>query len=406
MRDGQRASTELSCRSIEVRRPRLARVLGWGGVLVLLLGLFVLAPALGRRGMLVGVAVAVASWIASALVGTTRRSGGAVTLERDGLRVEQGQRPPRHVPSSAIRAGFEVPTDQSVVLELRDGTAIALAMSGDDPRRVLEHAGAGPTQRAVTMPLRRTLGAFTIGLLTFATSLVGGVILAGALRFAPLYMGTLPLAVILTVLAVMRLGFPRVVVGADGIRVLGVLRTRFIPHEDVARVEVFEPPSVLGGDEPPHVRMHRRGGPHLDLPMIAMPREIMEALALRIEEAAAAHRRGGARRLDALGRGERSIDAWRRDIERLAAAAHGFRGQALGRDDFDEVLLDPSAPADQRIGAALALRALDPEVGPARIRIAAGSSADESLRAAFEAAAEGELDEPAIERATERKRSG
>jgi hypothetical protein len=137
-----------------------------------------------------------------------------------------------------------------------------------------------------------------------------------------------------------------------------------------------------------------------------MPAERVEALARRIEDAAAACARGHARRLDVLARGGRSVGAWSKDLARLATSAPGFRDQALGRDDFERVLSDAAAPADQRIAAAIALRAVDPEVAPTCIRVAVEASADEHLRAALEAAAAGAIDEPTVERATARKTAG
>lgn len=57
----------------------------------------------------------------------------------------------------------------------------------------------------------------------------------------------------------------------------------------------------------------------------------------------------------------------------VAAALHRSLGgyAFLGIDDYERVLADAATPPDQRIGAALALRAIDPEQGSTRIRVAA-----------------------------------
>jgi hypothetical protein len=177
-----------------------------------------------------------------------------------------------------------------------------------------------------------------------------------------------------------------------------VLSTALVVN--VAGVDLV-PPAYPGGK--PSIRVLRRKGSPLALPTIAAPRDRVEGLSRRIDEAVRAHAGGGSRGLDALARGGRPASVWQIDVRRLALAPPTFRDQALGIDDYERVLGDAATPPDQRIGAALALRTIDPEQGPTRIRVAADASADDAMREALNAAAEGEVDDSLLERAASRR---
>src|SRR5262249_34162324 len=101
----------------------------------------------------------------------------------------------------------------------------------------------------------------------------------------------------------------------------------------------------------------------------------------------------------ALARQERSLRAWQEDLQRAALSLGGFREQALTRDVIEAVLTDPKMPADQRVGAALALRTLDAPAATTRIRVAAEASANPRLRVALEATCADNVDEEAIDEA-------
>lgn len=102
-------------------------------------------------------------------------------------------------------------------------------------------------------------------------------------------------------------------------------------------------------------------------------------------------------RLRALERQGRDLTTWRAN----AAASLGegqYRVAASIATDVEAALRSPHATPEQRIGAALALRAT--EDAPARIRIAARSLADERVREALEAVADD--DDAALARAMKR----
>jgi hypothetical protein len=99
-----------------------------------------------------------------------------------------------------------------------------------------------------------------------------------------------------------------------------------------------------------------------------------------------------------LDRGGRSASAWRAAMRALLAAPENYREQAVTRDALVEVLESPGAPAERRVGAALALAGADDPETRTRIRVAAGACADERLRIALELAASDGLDDDGIGR--------
>ncbi len=380
---------------------RRRSVLRWLGALALLLGVPVAGAFLGLFGAVLVMGTAILLFARAARATTTERTGGTVLVTDDALRIlGPGVEPELVFPLSMIESGYAAPNERKVVLETRSGLEVHIALTKDDPARLLEHAGVGLAQRSLSLPLRGELGAFTIGFIAFWPLLfLGTFAVAGVLHDPLAILVGLVLAIVGTERVVVRLGFPRVVVGTDGIRILA-LRRRFVPYERIAGVELVTATYVHGA---PSIRVVLHDGSALALPTIAAPRERVEGLAQRIRDAAQAHARGSAQKLDSLGRAGRTVTAWRTDIERLALAPPGFRDHALGVDDFDRVLGDAAAPPDQRIGAALALRAIDPAAAAPRIRIAADTSADDALREALASAAEGDIDESLVDRASQRR---
>jgi hypothetical protein len=397
-------SATLPCRHVVVRNPRRTIGLVWLGVLVLVLAAPVLGLAFGWVGATVALLAALASFVQAARVQSTRRAGGSAVLEPGALRITGGSEEEDGVfPLSSIVSGYQTGSDRTAVLHLRSGAQLVVRLESGDPARILAHTGVSVAQRALTLPLRGQFGAFTIGFVAVWPLLFSWWAVAAALHRSLggyVFLAAVVLTALSTALVVLRFGFPRVIVGTDGIRVLGGVFPRFTPHANILSVELV-PPVYQHGK--PSIRVIRRKGPPLELPTIAAPRDRVEGLARRIDEAARAHAGGGSRGLDALARGGRPAALWKQDVRRMALAPPTFRDHALGIDDYERVLADAATPPDQRIGAALALRALDPEQGPTRIRVAADASADDALREALNAAAEGEIDDALLERAASRR---
>lgn len=105
-----------------------------------------------------------------------------------------------------------------------------------------------------------------------------------------------------------------------------------------------------------------------------------------------------------LDRHGRSIAAWREQLARLAQ--HGelasYREPGARSHELAVVVLEQSAPAERRIGAALAM--IDGHVRDAarEIHAAALTCRDARLRRALESLARGEIDEDAIDTASRR----
>jgi hypothetical protein len=181
-----------------------------------------------------------------------------------------------------------------------------------------------------------------------------------------------------------------VVVGVDGIRVEGVLRPKFIPYGAILECRIVESAGYFA------LFVHAGERTHL-LPLIGQSASEVGALARRVDEGRARHRAAaGVRDLSVLDRAGMTFPAWREAVRRASLASGGFRAAALETRDFEEVLRDPAAPLERRVGAALALREAGGEALD-KIRIAASTSAEPRVRIALEAAAEEEIDEPALE---------
>jgi len=389
---------------VVLRNPRRMIRLVWLGVLLLVFGTAVLGIAFGVVGAFLALVASLTSFVQAARVQAIRRVGGSIVLDPGALRLTGGNVDMDvSYPLSGIVAGYQPRSDRAAVLHLANGAQLVVHLEKDDPALILAHAGVGVAQRALTLPLRGQFGAFTIGFVAVWPLLFFWLSIAGTLlhrREGLAFLTAFGLTALSTALVVTRFGFPRVTVGTDGIRILGGFIPRFIPYEEIAGVDLV-PPVYQHGK--PSLRILRRKGSPVALPTIAAPRDRVEGLARRIDEAVRAHSAGGARGLDALARAGRTADAWRADVQRLALAPKAFRDQALGIDDYERVLVDAAATPDRRVGAALAVRALDPDRGPTTIRVAASASADDALRAALEAAAEGEIDDALLDRAAARR---
>lgn len=275
-------------------------------------------------------------------------------------------------------------------LGLRDGREVLIEAT--DVAELMDAFGLRDGARALAAPLRATLGAFTIGLMTFT-----GVALPASLAALRLLgPAAVPLALIVaafaTVVTVQRFGRPRVVVGTDGVRVAGTTSAAFVSFADITGVRRLDW----------SVEVTRKGTPALVLPTIGQTDRQIAALVKRIQRGMKVYGAGGAAELAALERQGRDLARWRAEVAQRYAAGPTFREQALSRDVVEAVLDDAKAPPERRIGAALALRAEGGEA-PARIRVAADACANEDLRAALAEIAEDEVAEETILRALRRR---
>jgi hypothetical protein len=300
---------------------------------------------------------------------------GAVAVDGSALRLETigGT---EVVPGEELAAGWEVPPD-GVLLRLRSGDEVHIELP--DPGELLGALGLG--WRASETSLRGPIGPFTTGFVTwfaiFLTTLIAGAVF----RMHDLALSTLPVSVAAGIIAGRKFGRPRVVVGTDGVRVVGRLRRRFVSYADIASAEPHGSRGVV---------LYLANNGWLALPMLDQSKMQSDALLHRIREGMRKCSAERAAPLEALARGGRTIAAWRADLHMLLRAKRHFRSASISHEQVEAVLDDPSAPADARVGAAMALPGeRDESDVRARIRIAAASVADPLLRAALEAADEG-----------------
>jgi len=280
----------------------------------------------------------------------------------------------RGVARHDVIGGHVVPRNRGVLLRLADGSELIAEMENDDAERV--PLGRGHRRVHENAPRHPRLAGVRRGRSDLALGRLGS-----AARGLRLDRRALPV--------VGRFGFPRAIVGSDGVRFEGGLRTRFVPFAEIERVTVMPLPQRA-------IILNCRGGEWLHLSMITRSEDEQLALLARIDAGKAAFAPTGEDRVTGLlERGGRSIAEWKEAVRRVALSDAGFRQQPLRHDDFERVLADPTAPADRRVGTALALRALD-ERAAVRIRVAAEGSANERLRVLLEAASDGEVDEDAL----------
>lgn len=170
-----------------------------------------------------------------------------------------------------------------------------------------------------------------------------------------------------------------VTIGSETIVIARAGGTESVHLRDVTRIEAADLAT----------RIHRRDGATVELRTATGG----AGLGARLGEAKAAFDATDSDpRAEILDRGERSADAWADHLGKLAQGTVGYRSTSLGPDELIAVVVDPSAPADRRVGAAYLLATTE---GGAphrdRVRIATEACADEDTRYALELAAEGEL---------------
>ena len=242
--------------------------------------------------------------------------------------------------------------------------------------RVIKATGTSVEQRTLTFELRETLGPFVRGLLLYmlliwpvsalASWLIGAVTSAaiglgvGAVLVGPL--ATLALAWWLT-----RAAAARVTIGQDGIVLRRWWTTRFVPHASIGGFSARS--SGIDVD---------LGKEQLHLSTIGWSDVDVERAMERLRSARAAFdvaREAGPIADTTFVRRGQSVGEWRK---RMLDA--DFRRRSVTAADAEAVLGDPTQPLEHRAGAAIALRALEPGQGTARVRVAAEVAAEPEAR--------------------------
>lgn len=374
-------------------RARLPRRLSMAGKALYvggsaLSGFGFLPGLLGLTGLAALAAVlGVPMLVLSYVLGLTQTwSPGHVEVGNDRLFVFRGGGEQRFALDQIVSAlvvlrpldGGAVPT---VEIEVEGGDLLTVRTADlAEARALVEALGFGPRGRRVRArlgrPTRRLFHAgFGLPLYSVLTTIAtAAVVIAGTdttdLAFSLARVAGPLVAIAAYELLRRALRAPEVMVGDDGVV--------------VAR--------GFGRDRASSGAPRQLGGLLLDEPRLAA---VLDAAAERRRLASATPERRAR-----FARAGRSIAEWRRDLAGGLEDA-GYRTAAAPRDEAESILRSSDASPEERVGAALALRLADEP--PARIRVAAEAMADDGLRAALEAVAEGE-DDAALERALRRAR--
>lgn len=314
----------------------------------------------------------------------TRRGRPSVTLQRD-----------------AIRDGAVAPRDGSSAVELRlaDGRVVTLETEGlSRTEAVLSTLGVDASRHRSELALvrgdeqRQSALTWLVCLSAIFTVFLGGSPSPQLQGLATLGLALIALPTWTFLSATRSAG--TATVGLDGIELRGGRDPRFVPLEDVVAVH----------DAPRGVELeHADGRRELLVRRKGLTMERTKALMLTVLEALRARERRTATRSvpSLLERGERSVAEWCAAIRKRARGGDGYRSAAHAQDELAEILEDPDASVERRLGAAMALaEAGSPEMTQ-RLRIAAETSASPRVRVALTGIAETKPDELAIERALE-----
>lgn len=329
---------------------------------------------------------AVVAGIASAALrnqarpGTVEVSGAGLDVVIDGKS--------RHIPRDAI-AGATVAPNQALVLHMLDGEVMTAVFAST------AEADAMLSKLELDVGKRRFEASFSPGP---KRPLIGIAVGLALLLWAPaseqlFTRGAAGLVFLLTAVAMVAgwvLGTrpAQVEVGADGVRIQRAFESVFLPFAEIAAVGESGRALVLSRADGGEERVEVPGGNEA----------FGQALRHRIELGLAAHADAAdaGPRLALLKRGHRSLEAWRARLGELVEQDAGYRDLPLSRDDLVAILHAPATSVEDRIGAALALEALEGEVAAAKIRVAAESCAEPRARVALERILDAELDEAAL----------
>jgi hypothetical protein len=277
-------------------------------------------------------------------------------------------------------------------------------------------ARAPRSEQALTVALRGMVGRGVRLFAWTALALVAAIfpaVVAGPVVGTGAFVAVLALGILHT----QAYGRPRAVVGSDGVRIQVGPRPVFVAYRDlrsalVARVPegTTEGPTMGEPDVTeayPVIRLKHNDGKVTDLPIVAVPTPVVERVLERIRRGIRRAHRAEDELLLSPREGQ-SLEAWRKRLADDVGGGVAFRSRVVSPDDVEDVLANPLASAEQRIAAALALTSTGAPRGPA-VR-AAATTANEQLRKALLAIADGSVDDEVVEealgRSVARERSG
>jgi hypothetical protein len=410
--------------AVRLSHARLARIFSRIalGAAVGPVALALLASVLGTIGVHFLARISIEAWLLGWLLGTPlatlvalvagmRRLERAVRVEvdDDALHLDaadQRRTIPRHQLAGALHVASRLHTAE-IVLTSGDVLHVELERP-DDARALVVALGFGTSDRRTVVPLGSAHDTLAAGcwsvVLAVCVTILSSCGLAAAASNLLNAAGGYILGVIFvgTSLLFARIFTPkRVIVGTDGVLLGRSFGERFVPLASISGVDVTRRGLVLvldGGKAQREIVLTNDKG------------QIAYALRERIAEAVAMARGAGAETASALvARGGRSLAEWREALRKLVAGG-GYRGERVSLDALLRAAESAETPAEQRLGAAMAIGLAEDAGAKQRLRIAVEGIANERMRIAMEAAAEGEAEDAMIaealaaeKRAAERK---
>lgn len=384
----------LACRSIRVRPGPpiaiLASLAAMGGFFLLIaVGLAMTMGATWSWHPVLPAALALEALALLVFIRAEPATDRVIDLVDGALRIRRAAsaRRGRLVTATSVEDGYAVAADR-LVLRLASGAALEAQLDESRADQVLDHLGIALARRTLAAPIydARDGMASAVSLGAWLVALVV------AVSVLPVFIafGVATAVYAACTLAIARWRRPHVVIGLDGIRVVGVPERRFIPYADIRGASRSKA----------RVLLDTKSG-ELTLALDEDDEAFGAALVARIDAGRATSH--GERRpaLERLDRGGRTVAGWRGEVRELALAESGFRDAALLDEDLEALLADRAAPLDRRVGAALALLSRDPTARE-RIRVVAATSAEPHARRALDAVAADEMDDHALARALDR----
>lgn len=339
------------------------------------------APAMGALTLLFAwLAFRSRHWF---LEGKTVAHEGAVRVDDEGITFAGGNVTPR----KDIAHGLA--SNTGVRIFEKGGGWLDFDGPRSEARAMLDRLGLGVGHQAAHIVVNRAARANALGVVPFFSAL-GFARFASAGWVLTAVATALLLAVnVFHVLRTLRLP-SKVGVGLDVVAIHRPIGgTLSIPVRRITEVA-----SDLGG-----AHLTLEGGEHVSIPCDkAMDAELV---AERVREAIEAVRTEAPPIAALLVREGRPVGDWLSSLRALLTdEGVGKYRVAVDRPALLATLEDPSASAEARVGAAVALRERLDDDGRAKLRVAIDTAADVPLRVALEAVAEG--DEEELERALER----
>jgi hypothetical protein len=288
----------------------------------------------------------------------------------------------RRVPRKTLTRGVATPVADGALVQLRTSSwAEPIVLHLADPKaadELLAELDLDVSERAAHFWAQSTLVARP-GYV--AAVVLGGLLLIGLMVYGigaewprTLVLGLAGLYAAISLGA----GLPvSVSVGLDGVNIRRVTGSEFLPWSSVVAVRAIRERSVLMDAGAIEIEVLGRAKP-LRLPLATdrISADTPERLAARIEDA----RRAAARDRPALALSGPMAERVRKARAVLGGTA-GYRDAQTPPEAVHRLVLDPSADPADRVAAAVALR--DTEEGRARVRVAAATTAERSLRVAL-----------------------